>query len=205
MLPALTDVHRGASKHFINEFRALLVETVEAAGEAMPKASKWIISDPGSASTREPPPALRPPRFDVTARLPPAQPVTRLAEVVGFGRNPGRLRMYAYVPDPLPRSPALVVVLHGCLQTAAGYDLGAGWSTLADRFRFTLLFPEQQRANNRRGCFNWFQPRDSDRDQGEALSIGHMVEHMIQTYAVDRSRVFVTGLSAGGAMTSVML
>ena len=152
----------------------------------MPKASKWPIRDP-------------------RVRLRLAQAPTRLHEVISFGSNPGRLRMYAYVPDPLPRSPALVVVLHGCLQTAAEYDLGAGWSTLADRFRFTLLFPEQQRANNPRGCFNWFQRGDSERGQGEALSIRHMVEHMIQTHAIDRSRVFVTGLSAGGAMTSVML
>jgi poly(hydroxyalkanoate) depolymerase family esterase len=130
---------------------------------------------------------------------------TRLQEVVEFGPNPGRLRMYAYVPDPLPSAPALVVVLHGCLQTAAEYDLGAGWSTLADRFRFSLLFPEQQRANNPRGCFNWFQRGDSERNQGEALSVRQMVEHMIQTHAIDRRRVFVTGLSAGGAMTSVML
>jgi poly(hydroxyalkanoate) depolymerase family esterase len=140
----------------------------------------------------------------VWARTPQAQ-LTRVNEVVGFGCNPGRLRMFAYVPEPLPISPALVVVLHGCLQTAAGYDLGAGWSTLADRFRFALLFPEQQRANNPRCCFNWFQREDSERDRGEALSIRQMTEHMILTHGIDRQRVFVTGLSAGGAMTSVML
>ena len=130
------------------------------------------------------------------------RPAYRRSSALG---NPGRLRMYTYVPDPLPSAPALVVVLHGCLQTAAEYDLGPGWSTLADRFRFALLFPEQQRANNPRGCFNWFQRGDSDRDQGEALSIRHMVEHMIQAHAIDRGRVFVTGLSAGGGMTSVTL
>src|SRR4051812_38332359 len=135
---------------------------------------------------------------------------TSLRRRPAYGRslalgNPGCLRMYTYVPDPLPSAPALVVVLHGCLQTAAEYDLGAGWSTLADRFRFALLFPEQQRGNNPRGCFNWFQRSDSERDQGEAHSIRHMVEHMIQTHSIDRRRVFVTGLSAGGAMTLVML
>src|SRR4051794_40016177 len=133
-----------------------------------------------------------------------AQPA-RLREVTGFGSNPGSLRMFAYVPDQLARSPALIVVLHGCLQTAAGYDYGAGWSTLADRYSFALLVPEQQVANNPQRCFNWFQREDSERDHGEALSIRHMVEHMIQTHGIDRSRVFVTGLSAGGAMTSVML
>jgi len=68
----------------------------------------------------------------------------RLTEVTGFGSNPGALRMFEYVPaDP---QPALVVVLHGCTQTAASYDFGAGWSTLADRHGFVLLLPEQQRA-----------------------------------------------------------
>src|SRR4051794_20561701 len=171
----------------------------------MPDASKWPSDGSEGRSAGEPPPALNLPRFDAAPRLRLAQAPTRLQEVVEFGPNPGRLRMYAYVPDPLPSAPALVVVLHGCLQTAAEYDLGAGWSTLADRFRFSLLFPEQQRGNNPRGCFNWFQRGDSERDQGEALSIRHMVEHMIQAHAIDRRRVFVTGLSAGGGMTSVML
>jgi poly(hydroxyalkanoate) depolymerase family esterase len=170
----------------------------------MPKVSEWA-SGGLSAATGKSQPALSPPRFDAAPRLRLAQAPTRLQEVFGFGPNPGRLCMYAYVPDRLPRAPALVVVLHGCLQTAAEYDLGAGWSILADRFRFSLLFPEQQLANNPRGCFNWFQRGDSERDQGEALSIRHMVEHMIQAHAIDRRRVFVTGLSAGGGMTSVML
>src|SRR5947209_4827795 len=70
----------------------------------------------------------------------------RLTEVVGFGSNPGALRMFKYVPAQ--PEPALVVVLHGCTQTAASYDLGAGWSTLADRYGFVLLLPQQQAANN---------------------------------------------------------
>jgi poly(hydroxyalkanoate) depolymerase family esterase len=130
---------------------------------------------------------------------------TRLQEGRDFGSNPGNLRMFTYVPDPLPNAAALVVVLHGCTQTAVGYDHGAGWSTLADRYAFALLFPEQQPSNNLGRCFNWFQPEDSARDHGEALSIRQMIEHVTRTHAIDRGRVFVTGLSAGGAMTSVML
>ena len=138
-------------------------------------------------------------------RLRLARAPTRLQEVIGFGPNPGRLRMYAYVPNPLPSAPALVVVLHGCLQTAAGYDLGAGWSTLADRFRFTLLFPEQQRSNNAMGCFNWFTANDSQRGMGEAASIKGMIDEMAKAWPIDRDRVFVTGLSAGVGATQERL
>lgn len=128
-----------------------------------------------------------------------------LKETAGFGSNPGALRMFSYAPAKLAASPALVVVLHGCTQTAAGYDLGAGWSTLAERYGFALLLPEQTAANNPKTCFNWFLPGDTARDRGEALSIRQMIERMIVDHGIDRARIFVTGLSAGGGMTSTML
>jgi poly(hydroxyalkanoate) depolymerase family esterase len=113
--------------------------------------------------------------------------------------------MFAFVPEHLPRTPALVVVLHGCGQTAAGYDLGAGWSTLAARYGFALLMPEQQASNNANGCFNWFNPKDIARGSGEAGSIRQMIARMAGDHKIDSRRIYVTGLSAGGAMTSVML
>jgi poly(hydroxyalkanoate) depolymerase family esterase len=128
-----------------------------------------------------------------------------LVEVTGFGSNPGELRMLAFVPDHLEPAPALVVVLHGCGQTAAGYDLGAGWSSLAESYGFALLMPEQQRSNNAQGCFNWFNPEDIARDHGEACSVRQMIARMASDHGIDPRRIFVTGLSAGGAMTSVML
>jgi feruloyl esterase len=128
-----------------------------------------------------------------------------LREIFGFGSNPGNLRMFDYRPPTLANNPALVVVLHGCTQAAAGYDLGTGWSTLADRYGFALLLPEQQRSNNPNGCFNWFRPEHSRRNQGEPLSIRQMIEKSVVDHGVDRRQVFVTGLSAGGAMTSNML
>jgi poly(hydroxyalkanoate) depolymerase family esterase len=76
---------------------------------------------------------------------------------------------------------------------------------LADRYGFALLFPEQQRTNNPNGCFNWFQPGDTQRGQGEAASIVQMVETMVRDHGIDPTHVFITGLSAGGAMTSAML
>ncbi len=58
----------------------------------------------------------------------------------------------------------------------AGYDLGAGWSSLATRYGFALLMPEQQASNNANGCFNWFSPEDTARDSGEACSIRQMID-----------------------------
>ena len=130
---------------------------------------------------------------------------THLAEVTGFGSNPGALRMFTYVPKKLSRAPALVVVLHGCTQSAAAYDLGAGWSTLAERYGFVLLFPEQTPANNPKTCFNWFLPADTTRDRGEALSIRQMIAKTVGAHGIDRRRVYITGLSAGGAMAAAML
>ena len=130
---------------------------------------------------------------------------SRLREIEAFGANPGSLRMLAYVPDHLPPAPALVVALHGCTQTAAAYDHGTGWSTLADRHGFVVIYPEQQPRNNAKRCFSWFLPGDTTRGQGEAASIRQMIERATEEYGVDRRRVYVTGLSAGGAMASVML
>jgi poly(hydroxyalkanoate) depolymerase family esterase len=138
------------------------------------------------------------------SRAPDLDPaLNRLTEVHDFGSNPGALRMFKYVPAR--PEPSLVVVLHGCTQTAASYDLGAGWSTLADRYGFALMLPQQHPGNNPNKCFNWFLPGDIERGKGEALSIRQMVDAMIRDHGIVPGRVFVTGLSAGGAMTSVML
>jgi poly(hydroxyalkanoate) depolymerase family esterase len=129
----------------------------------------------------------------------------RLKDVPEFCPNPGGLRMLAYVPDGLPAHAPLVVVLHGCTQNAGAYARAAGWLTLAERHGFAVLAPEQSRRNNPNLCFNWFQPGDARRGFGELASIHAMTEHMVAAHGLDAGRVFVTGLSAGGAMTSALL
>jgi poly(hydroxyalkanoate) depolymerase family esterase len=129
----------------------------------------------------------------------------RLSDLGPVRDNPGNLTGRCYVPDGLDGPAPLVVVLHGCTQDAALYDHGSGWSALADKHGFLLLFPEQSRANNPMLCFNWFSQQDSRRGMGEAASIAAMVEAMRAAHDVDPGRIFVTGLSAGGAMASVML
>ncbi len=134
----------------------------------------------------------------------PVPRVTSLAEAP-FAPNPGNLRMFRYLPRGLKAGAPLVVVLHGCGQTAAGYDMGAGWCQLADQLGFAVLAPEQKAVNNPNTCFNWFNPEDITRGHGEAASIAAMIQTVIATHRLDAARVFITGLSAGGAMASVML
>ncbi|OJF96228.1 extracellular catalytic domain type 1 short-chain-length polyhydroxyalkanoate depolymerase [Pararhizobium antarcticum] len=129
----------------------------------------------------------------------------RLADFSPSGSNPGALEAKIHIPKGLAPRAALVVVLHGCTQTADAYDHGSGWSHLADDHRFAVLYPQQTRANNPNACFNWFVPGDIRQDGGEAASIRQMIETAVTRYDLDRDRIFITGLSAGGAMVNVML
>jgi poly(hydroxyalkanoate) depolymerase family esterase len=135
----------------------------------------------------------------------PAQGAAALTPVTGFGSNPGALRMYSYVPDGLPAGRPLVVALHGCTQSASVLYAASGWPKYADLYGAAMVFPEQTSANNPLGCFNWFTAGDIARGRGEALSIKQMVDHAVRRYGSDPRQVYVTGLSAGGAMTAVML
>ena len=138
-------------------------------------------------------------------RRAPAMVKSPLVPVANFGSNPGALLAWSFVPSGLVPGAPLVVVLHGCTQNAAGYDLGAGWSALAVRHGFALLYAEQTRSNNPNLCFNWFQPADVARTGGEAESIAQMTSHMVRTHRLNPARVGITGLSAGGAMVAAML
>lgn len=124
-----------------------------------------------------------------------------------FGENRGNLKMYTYVPQNLDTSKEspLVVVLHGCSQSARKVAAATDWNKLADSLNFIVLYPEQRRINNMSKCFNYFLPFMARKDQGEVASIKQMIYYTIEENKIDRSRIFVTGLSAGGAMAHALL
>ncbi|MDQ1012549.1 poly(hydroxyalkanoate) depolymerase family esterase [Streptomyces sp. V4I23] len=137
--------------------------------------------------------------------VPAAYAAVPLERVTGFGSNPGNLAMYVHRPASLPAEPAVVVALHGCTQSAQVYADNSGLAAFADRHGFLLVLAQTTASNNPNSCFNWFQAADSRRGQGEAASVRQMVAHAESAYGADPSRTFVTGLSAGGAMTAVVL
>lgn len=129
----------------------------------------------------------------------------RLLPVDALRTNPGALTADLYLPQRLDRGAPLIVVLHGCTQAGVDYASAAGWLALADRHRFGVLIPQQQRANNANFCFNWFESGDIARGGGEVASIKAMIEWTVTAHGFDAESVYISGLSAGAAMAGAML
>lgn len=131
-----------------------------------------------------------------------------LVEVKNFGTNPGRIKMFLHEPKigklSSLRKP-LVVVLHGCSQSAEGIAKQTQWNILADKYGFYVVYPQQNLYNNPSLCFNWFSSEDVQKSKGESYSIKEMLNHMINNYPIDEDRVFVYGVSAGAAMSVVLM
>ena len=101
----------------------------------------------------------------------------------------------------------LVCMLHGCTQDAASFAAATRMNEEADRHGFAVLYPEQQRGDNAQGCWNWFRPEHQARGAGEPASIAAIVRELMGTaspWTIATRRVFVAGLSAGGAMAAIM-
>lgn len=128
-----------------------------------------------------------------------------LVQIRPFGTNPGNLKLMLYDPGNLTEKAPLVVVLHGCTQTAASCAEQTGWNKLAKQHGFFILYPEQLILNNAENCFNWYRSGDQSKDKGEPASIMQMIDYLKHHKPIDSTRIYVIGLSAGGAMSSILM
>lgn len=102
---------------------------------------------------------------------------------------------------------ALVCMLHGCTQDPATFAHATAMNAAADRHGFVVLYPGQDRSRNPQGCWNWFMPEHQQRGAGEPAVIAALLDELIQhdsRFTIDANRVFVSGLSAGGAMALIL-
>lgn len=142
--------------------------------------------------------APRPERTGI--HRPPGQFVTG-----SYGNHAGVRSYKLYIPTTYAEQPLpLVVMLHGCTQTADDFANGTRMNVLAEERKCLVLYPEQTRAANRSRCWNWFRRGDQRRDQGEPAILAGMTREVMGRYRIDPGKVYVAGLSAGGAMAAVM-
>jgi poly(hydroxyalkanoate) depolymerase family esterase len=110
-----------------------------------------------------------------------------------------------YVPTPLTDQPRpLVVMLHGCTQNPDDFAVGTGMNERAREQGFCVLYPEQSQAANPQRCWNWFKHNHQRRGSGEPALIASMTQAIIKEHNIDPRRVFIAGLSAGGAMAAIV-
>ncbi|KAF1809110.1 PHB depolymerase family esterase [Eremomyces bilateralis CBS 781.70] len=126
-----------------------------------------------------------------------------LQQVTNFGENPSNALMNIWVPDKLAPNPAILVALHGCMQTAqAYYSSTKEYTQAADQRGFIVIYPG---ANNRERCHDVATTASLTHNGGsDSLAYVNMVKYAIQKYNADPERVFASGSSSGGMMTNVL-
>jgi poly(3-hydroxybutyrate) depolymerase len=119
----------------------------------------------------------------------------------------GKLGYWLYVPARAPATATplpLIVMLHGCRQTAEDFAVGTRMNLLADQEGFAVVYPDQSREQNPMGCWNWFLGEHQRRGQGEPELIAAVTREVVTRHDLDPERVYVAGLSAGGAMATIV-
>jgi poly(hydroxyalkanoate) depolymerase family esterase len=143
--------------------------------------------------------------IDVAARVVPSEADAGRFEAHAFSNDAGTRAYKLYVPASKPQGPcAVVVMLHGCTQSADDFAAGTRMNRLADEHGFLVVYPEQAAHANASKCWNWFKPQDQLRGAGEPSLIAGIVLDVARRQGADPRRVFVAGLSAGAAMAVVL-
>ncbi|KQY86894.1 poly(hydroxyalkanoate) depolymerase family esterase [Pelomonas aquatica] len=143
---------------------------------------------------------------DVPAAAAAPQAQTAAQFIAGhFAHRAGARDYRLFIPAAQAQRPqALIVMLHGCTQNPDDFARGTRMNTLAAAHNVLVLYPAQVRQANAQGCWNWFKHNHQGRERGEPAILAAMARHIAASHGVDPSRIFVAGLSAGGAMAAIL-
>ncbi|AKI01411.1 esterase, PHB depolymerase family [Hoeflea sp. IMCC20628] len=122
-----------------------------------------------------------------------------------FDHAAGSREFRVYRPASASKGPTgLIVMLHGCTQTPEDFAAGTAMNEQAEKHGFVVAYPAQSRGANAQTCWNWFSRGDQNRDRGEPAIIAGLTRQVCESHDIPLDRVFVAGLSAGGAMAVIM-
>jgi poly(hydroxyalkanoate) depolymerase family esterase len=198
----------------IAEATALIQRTLGGVSAAAPVEARVRVVEEtpprvGASMKREGPASARySGQHEQTVRpggVPPsANPGGRFIDEA-FSNAAARRTYKLYVPRSYTgQAVPLVVMLHGCTQSSVDFATGTRMNTFAEGKAFLVAYPEQASSANNSKCWNWFQPTDQQGGKGEPSLIAGITRQIMNSYNVDVERVYVAGMSAGGAMAVIM-